>query len=895
MKKITKTMVAGMVAALPSVVYANYYSGKSWLDVEARVSSILDNMTPSEKINFTRVDDGHMIPRLPRFGIEGTVAYDSSMGVHVNGGNFGAGYPSLTALAATWNINRAKQMGLALGYETRIAGGEQMLSPVVNIYRTPLNGRAAESICGEDPFLCSVMAPSITNGIQAQGIMAGAKHLIANEQEANRQAVNIVVDERTLREIYLPPFESLVKNADIASIMCGFNKVNGEYACENHHIITDVVKGEWGYQGFVLSDFNSIKHPFEGAWAGSDLDMPSGIQFTEANLMPLLQSGQLTWDVIDDKVKRNLRALVRYGFDEHGYDAQYLDHPEHGLTASLDVAREGIVLLKNENANGDAPLPLSKDAKIAVIGDMAEHAPSSPFGTAYSDAESDYVSELSGLRQLANNSDNVDFISAMSLNPQTAKWQLQGCNKGADCKAAIHAEYFANADLSGDAIETRNEEGINFDWVTMTNTTADGVRQIDEFTTAVDGFSARFTGAITPTITGKHVFKLRADGSVKLWLNGKLILEDAGDPVVFDVPNVRVVSVATNQLQAGKTYNVRIEYSRKGRFQSDLGGLQGIQASWAALTPPDNLADYDAVIAVVGRNYENEGEGQDPEFDIPDQQKIMLRQLTKLNPNTIVVMHAGGGMDMQPWAKNAGAIVHAWYSGQLGGQALAEILYGDVNPSGKLPISLDRQFKFNPSYDSYNDPSEYVGLEPKEELTYSEGLFVGYRGYDKSAHTPMFPFGFGLSYTEFQFSDLSLDSNRINKDGTINATFTVTNSGSRDGYETAQLYVKPLNATTERPVKELKGFAKVYLAAGESKQVTIQLDARSFAYYVQASDSWNVDQGASYRIKVGDASNHLPLRATVKAPAAIELTTRDSNPLPPAMHDAVTVSAANAY
>ena len=205
-------------------------------------------MTLSEKISFIGVNDGHMIPNLYRFNIEGSVAYDSTVGIHVDGTTFGASYPSQTALAATWNINRAKQMGLSLGYETRTAGGEQLLSPVTNIYRTPLNGRAAESICGEDPFLCSVMAPAITNGIQAQGIMAAAKHLVANEQDANRHYLNVHVDERTLREIYLLPFESLVKNADIASIMCGFNKVNDQYACENHHIITDILKGEWGYR-----------------------------------------------------------------------------------------------------------------------------------------------------------------------------------------------------------------------------------------------------------------------------------------------------------------------------------------------------------------------------------------------------------------------------------------------------------------------------------------------------------------------------------------------------------------------------------------------------------------------------------------------------------------------
>jgi beta-glucosidase len=255
-----------------------------------------------------------MIPSLLKWGIKGTVAYDSSMGVHVNNATFGAQYPSQSALAATWSINRAKEFGLAIAYETRISGGQQMLSPGVNLYRTPYNGRSAEYASGEDPFIGAVLAPAVVNGIQAQGIQASGKHYLANEQEANRQAVNVVVDERTLRELYLPGFESMVKNANVASIMCGFNKINGDYACENHHLITDVLKGEWGYQGTVISDFNAIHDAFKGAWAGTDIDMPSGLQFTEANLMPYVWSGQLSQNVIDDKVKRNLRAIVSYDF-----------------------------------------------------------------------------------------------------------------------------------------------------------------------------------------------------------------------------------------------------------------------------------------------------------------------------------------------------------------------------------------------------------------------------------------------------------------------------------------------------------------------------------------------------------------------------------------------------
>lgn len=897
---------------------SGYYNGRSWLDVEAKVSSILDNMSPSEKYQFIRVDDGHMIPTNQRFGIEGTVANDSTMGLYVNGKIFGASYPSQTMMAATWNLQRAKQQGKALGYETRMAGGEQLLSPVVNLYRTPLNGRAAESICGEDPFLCSVLAPSITNGIQAQGVQASAKHLIANEQDANRQNLDVKVDERTLREMYLVPFESLVKNADIASLMCGFNKINGDYSCENHHIITDIVKGEWGYQGFVLSDFNSIKHGLKGAQAGTDLDMPSGLEFTQNKLQPYVNSGQLHPDVINDKVKRNLRALIRYGFDERTFEAQNLAHPEYGQQAALATAREGIVLLKNHSRYQGKLLPLDKSARIAVVGNAAQLAPSSPFGTANSDATSDYVSELAGLKELNVSPENVTFLKGMALDPTQLQFLQPSCVKGNDaCAPGVTVEYYNNLDLAGTPSLIRRELGVNFNWVDMTNKVVnacndtqadvsrikcnaiptgaeDGSRDLNDINPQQGAFSMRVIGKIRPQTTGPQVLKVRADGPFEVYLNDKLMMESDGISRAKDVPNAIPVTAKTPRLKAGKLYTVRVEYKRnQERFQTNLGGMNGLQVSWASLTPPTDINRYDAVVAVVGRNYEYEGEGTDPSFNLPDQQKVMLKKLTKANSNTIVVMHGGGGMNMMPWNKTAAGVLHAFYSGQFGGQALAEILYGDVNPSGHLPITLDKKFKFNPSYPSYHDIDAYVGKNAKDTMTYSEGIFFGYRGYMQSRHKPLYPFGFGLSYTTFNYSGLKL-SDRVVKNGTMYATFEVTNTGSKAGYAVPQLYIAPKHSEVKRPKRELKGFDKVYLQAGETKTVTIPLNARSFAHYEQKTDSWDVDKGR-YKILVGDSSANMILHKVMKAKQEIVLKTSTSNPLPTPRQSAVKVSKSESY
>ncbi|WP_407316849.1 glycoside hydrolase family 3 C-terminal domain-containing protein [Pseudomonas sp. nanlin1] len=868
-------------------------------EVEARVGAMLDNMSQSEKINFTRVNDGRMIPKLDAQGLQGTVAYDSAMGVLVGGKTFGAQYPSPSALAATWSINRAKEFGLAIGYETRIAGGQQMLSPAVNLYRTPFNGRSAEYMSGEDPFLGAVLAPAVTNGIQIQGVQAAAKHYLMNEQEANRHYLDVKIDERVMQELYLPAFESMVKNANVASVMCGYNKINGEYACENHHLITDILKGQWGFQGNVMSDFNSIQDAFKGAWAGTDIDMPSGLQFTEAKLLPYVWNGQLHQSVIDDKVRRNLRALVSYGFDKGINKAQPLVHREYGQLAALNVARESIVLLRNEPVNGQQPLlPLAKTAKIAVIGDLALQPPTSPFGTAYSTPES-YVSELSGLKQLASSAANVEYIAAMSLNPKASVWYQPSTGKGKDAisNAGVKAEYYANSSLSGDPVATRVEPGVNLSWTTSSNVTDSGTTAVSGYSPTPGAFSARFTSKIKPTISGPHVLKVRADGAYKLWLNDELVIQDDDRQVSFDLIPVIPRTAKTVNLTAGKEYSVRLEYRRlQGNYIPILGGLNGVQMSWASLRPPANLGDYDAVVVAAGSNFEYEGESLDHPFELPQFQSELISHVQRANPKTIVVLHGGGGMDMQPWANKVAASLHAWFPGQQGGQALAEILFGKVNPSGKLPITLDKKAEDNPSFANFSDPVAYYfsSPNPPTEMTYSEGLFMGYRGYDKKHAKPLYPFGYGLSYTTYQYSDLKLSSNVLTPGATINATFTVTNTGNQAGFEVAQLYVQPSKAQVERPEKELKGFSKVYLKPGESKTVSIALDSRSFAYYSPDSVSWNVDPG-KFKVLVGTDSENLSLNRTVQALYAEQLTTRDSNPLPLPLRKAVQVQPAQAY
>jgi beta-glucosidase len=358
----------------------------------------------------------------------------------------------------------------------------------------------------------------------------------------------------------------------------------------------------------------------------------------------------------------------------------------------------------------------------------------------------------------------------------------------------------------------------------------------------------------------------------------------------------------TVKLKAGQFYNVKMEFQRvNAGYFPVLGGINGIQMSWASLAAPD-LSQYDAVVVGVGMNAEYEGEGFDRSFDLPEYQGEMLANVTKEHKNTIVIMHGGAPFNMRPWSSKAGAILEAWYSGQYAGQALAEIIYGKVNPSGKLPVSIGKNERDYPSYASYSNVDDYLpaGLfgypatKAKTELTYSEGLYTGYRGFDKTNIKPLYPFGFGLSYTSYAYSDMKLSTTTLAGAETVEATFTLTNTGSMDGFEVAQLYVSPVKPLTHRPEKELKGFAKVFLKAGESKRVTIPVDARSLAYWVQNTDTWNVD-ATSYKIRVGGSSDALPLTQTLKAVVAQKLPTNTSNPLPKPVQQAVQVSADQVY
>ncbi len=850
---------------------------------EKAADKTLAKMTMEEKLAYIGGIGGWDVKPLTQYGVPQIHGTDGGIGVrYTSEGNAqGVVYPSGPNLAATWNPRRAIDLGRALGYDTATGGYQFVTGPGITLYRMPYGGRAFEYLSGEDPFLGASLAPGVINGIQSRGVWANAKHFAANDQESSRFKLNQIMSERVLREMSLPAYESASKNSKVAMMMCSFQKINGEYACENKHMLTDILKGEWGFQGFIQSDYNAIVNGLPAAQAGADLDM-MGYQMNSSVLKPHLDSGELSAATIDEKVRRILKQIYLFKFDSKTPSTVHNMNSSTSNKTALIAAREGIVLLKNQDSL--LPLDRQKVKKIAVVGSLAKYAPPTGFGSANVEA-AHYISELSGLQQLAPGA-KVEFIDGLSLDPTTTVWSSTN-TKGNDVQG-LTAEYFSNADWSGDAAVTRTEKQIDLDWANDSDLPFESnTGSSDPYTNKgstsgqlngdTSSTSIRYSGKITPTISGEQVFKVRADGAIRLWVNGKKVIDNGeGKPIPGNSIPPTIPEYAKVNLEAGKAYDIKLEYSRRAGYLSTMGGLVGVQMSWASLNAPQDLSAYDAVVVAVGNSAEYEGEGFDHSFELPEYQSQLIQSIAKVNPKTVVTMFGGTGLKMSDWIEQVPVALHAFYPGQNGGQALAEILYGKVNPSGKLPISIERNIEDNPIFETF---PKFANDNSLEEMSYKDDLFLGYRGYEKKGIKPLYPFGYGLSYTTFGYSNINVTPGVAVGNTPIKVSFDLTNTGKVGGSEVAQLYVGQQNPKVERALKELKGYKKVFLNPGESKRVTIELNDRSLAYFDEKSKQWIVDAD-SFNLSVGSSSQDIRLNAKLTNSFRQELSTTTSNPLP---------------
>jgi beta-glucosidase len=815
--------------------------------IERQIDALMEQMTLEEKVSLCHAGSKFAVAAIPRLGIPEFWMSDGPHGVRheicrdswdpVDTEEDRSTYlPTGIALAATWNPELARRFGTVLGAEARHRGKDIILGPGINIARTPLCGRNFEYF-GEDPCLIAELAVPVIQGIQGQQVAACVKHFAANNQELNRHAVDAQMDERTLREIYLPGFEAAVKTAQCMTVMGAYNKFRGQHCCHNEHLVNGILKGEWRYDGCYISDWAGVKDTLEAAKFGCDLEMGTSDSYDEFFLgrpfLEALQRGELDEALLDDKVRRNLRAMFRAGVFDPDRSAGERNTARHHR-AALEIAREAIVLLKNE---GDV-LPLERNAlrRLVVIGDNAitRHAP----GGHSSGVKALYeVTPLDGLRDRLGDSVEIQFFQgypAPSGDFETIDPQYLSV---ADEGAGTHgwkASYWQKRYFSGEVIR-RPEVAVDFEW-----------KDTAPFPGSEPGqFSATWETVLTAPETGSYEFVLIGTDQACLLIDDIVVLHrfEGGAKVTGK----------SLDLVAGSTYRLRVELWPS---RSDLRVKLGWIPPWARHAEQDDqellkaARSADAVLFFGGLSHQYDLEGTDRrDMALHEGQNELIEKISGLNARTAVVLVSGSPVEM-PWAERVPAIVQMWYAGMEGGHAIADVLLGEVNPSGKLPITFPKALGDSPAH-ALDDYAPDVCL-------YKEGVFVGYRWFDAKGIEPLFPFGHGLSYTCFELSDLKLESVGTG----VSVSLTVTNTGERAGAEVVQVYVGQRSCSVERPVRELKAFAKVDLHPSESRRVGLDLSRRAFAFWSVETNGWKVEPG-EFAIEVGASSRQITLRDVI--------------------------------
>ncbi len=816
--------------------------------LEERVDDLLGRLSLEEKVRLMAGASSFTLEGVERLGVPQIRVTDGPTGVRSNEGEAATVFPVGVAMAATWNPGLTGEVAAAIGREALALGDRVVLAPTINIARTPLWGRGFETY-SEDPFLAGVLGCAYVEGLQGEGVGASLKHYAANNQEEGRMTVSARIDERTLREIYLAGFEMVVKAANPWTVMASYNRINGVYATENGHLLNDILKGEWGYDGIVVSDWGAVHSTAAAANGGNDLEMPGPPRWFGDKLLAAARAGQVPLGRIDDAARRVLRLILRTGaVDGKPAPAGELRSRRHRQIAGR-AAEEAVVLLKNA---GDL-LPLDADAigSIAVVGPNAaarriQGGGSSQVRAGRQTSILQAMGEFLAGRVEVSHADGGDnepvppAARPTMFSPDEARGQ-----------AGLLCEYFAKRSFAAPPYRAQAERQIG---KLVSTTFAAG---------ATEALGAlRWSGWFWPDRDGRHEFAVRAPGSSRLTLNGQTLIDEATDGAVdkMDVGGMRVERrIAAASLTAGRGYPIVIEYLRPekvGDVAWEYVGVgvrppRGDIAEAAALA-----ASADAAVVVVGAASVTEGEGYDREsLDLPGDQNALVEAVLAANPRTVVVL-VGGAPYALPWIDHAPAVLAAWLGGEEGPDAVVRILFGAAEPSGRLPVTFPRRIEDTPAHPWYPGGAE---------ATYGEGLSVGYRHFDRAAAAPMFPFGFGLTYTRFSYGGLQAPLEARAGDD-VAVSFTLANTGLRAGKEVAQLYVRPRGPSVERPVKELKGFAKVALAPGESRRVTLSLNARAFSFWDPARHAWIAEPGA-YDLLIGGSAADIELQATVRLEA----------------------------
>ena len=801
---------------------------------------LLGELTLVEKAALTAGEDQWSTVGIARVGIPKIKVTDGPNGARGTfmgtSGPTAACVPCGSALGATWDPGLIERVGALLGREARTKGCRVLLGPTVNLHRSPLAGRNFECY-SEDPYLSGAAAAGFVRGVQSEGVATTVKHFVGNDAEFQRHTISSVIDERSLRELYLLPFEMAVRQGRTLGIMTSYNRLNGRYCTTRPELLDGLLREEWGFDGFVLTDWDGAVETVESGQSGLDLEMPGPPRSFGPKLAEAVRDGLVAEKDLDAKVRRFLNVLDRLGVKEgEPEEERAVDRPED-RTLAREAAASAMVLLRNE---GVLPLDRAGLKRVAVIGVAAARAQIMGGGSA--EVRAHYVvTPLDAIRQALGPEVAVDWEPGCDIDLGTPILHPGG--------AGFDIEWFAAPDLSGPVVARGAAADSRFFWI---KSPAPGVPD--------EGFSMRARARYMPLLTGPHVFTLSQFGRSRVSVDGNVVLDGVAHPPgpggddFFGLASVE--TEAPVELVAGQPVDVVIEYStdesyivhgvRVGCRVPAAGDLIGRAVAAAAAG--------DAVIVVASTTGDWETEGRDRKsMALPGRQEELITRVGQANPRTVVAVTTGTAVTME-WAGDVGAVLQAWFGGQEMGGALADVLIGDREPGGRLPFSIPERLEHNPSF------GNFPGADG--EVRYGEGVLVGYRWY-QARHLPTrFAFGHGLSYTSFDIGPPEPDRARFLPGDRLVVEVPVTNRGARAGSEVVQCYVCPPPGRPFRPPAELKAFAKVALGPGEMRRVRLELDDRSFAHWDPGLPGWRIRPGL-YQLAIGRSSEDVTARIDV--------------------------------
>ena len=802
-----------------------------------KAKNLLKELTLDEKVTLLSGFNNWYTNKIERLNIPSIKMSDGPNGVRGDGtsGKSSACFPCPILMGSTWNEDLFYEIGEALGEEANDKDVDVLLGPTINLHRHPLGGRHFENY-SEDPFLVGKLATAYVKGVQSKKVSACLKHFIANDTEFERHTSSSNVDERTLREVYLLPFEMGVKEGNSKSVMSAYNKLNNIYCSSHKELLIDILKKEWNFDGYVVSDWGAALETVENAHGGLDLEMPGPGNTWGKKLLEAVTEGLVDEEVINDKVERILNIAEfsgRFDSPENKLEKSNIRKSHNKLLRK--VASEGMVLLKNKKI-----LPLKKSAikKLAVIGPNAKN--SQIIGGGSASLKPHYqVHPFEALRERFSDDFSISYAEGAKTNKYLPKLNERLFSNSED---GFLVEYFDKEINKDKLISSEVLKGNKF-WV-FEGFAKDIINKEERPSVIV-----RFSCDYSPDVSGEHDFEIFGIGLGKLKIDGKVLIDNWNETTQGEAFFSFATAPKRNSIYLDKneTYKFEVEYFFEGRFPAIHFGCMPPEKENLLEEAIKTSREADAVILIVGTNSDWETEGNDrSELALPADQDKLIESVIKENANTVVVINSGSPVSM-PWINDSNAILQSWFGGQEYGNALADLIFGEINPSGKLPTTFPVQIEDTPAFDYYPGKNS--------QMNYEEKLLIGHRWYERKGKKPLFPFGFGLSFTKFSFSDLEV----IKKDDlNINCKFRIKNFGEMDGHEVAQCYVAFLKAEEDEPLKTLQSFKKVFIEKNKEIELEISLNKRNFSYWDVDKKDWMVKPG-EYRIDIGSSSEKIEL------------------------------------